>query len=96
MNFLKSIFHFIRTIILSLLLICLVIFMVNNREAATISLDPLPFTVETRMFLVMISFFLFGVLFGALACSKSLITKMFERFSDRKKIKKLEKQIAKN
>ncbi len=96
MNLLKSIFHLIRTIILTALLVCLVIFMINNRDIITIHLHPLPFDAETRVFLVMIIFFLLGLFFGLLACSKSIIKRLVEKFKDRKTIKKLEKQVAKN
>jgi uncharacterized integral membrane protein len=96
MNFLKSILRIIRTVILSLLLVCIVIFMVNNREAVTIHLYPLPFDVETRIFVVMIIVFLLGLLFGILSCSQSLIKRIFANLNDRRKIRKLEKQVTKN
>lgn len=96
LNFLKLIFRFAKTFILSLLLICLVIFMVNNRDAITIHTHPLPFEIETRVFVLMIFFFLFGMLFGFLAFSKNMIQKSISNFKDRLKIRKLEKQVAKN
>lgn len=96
MNFIKAILRLIRTIILSVILICLIVFMVNNRDAVTITLHPFPFDVDTRMFLVMLIFFLLGMFFGMLACSKSLIKRFIEKFKDSRKIKKLEKEIAKN
>lgn len=95
MNFIKSIFRIIRTVILSLLLVCIVIFMVNNRDVVTIHLHPLPFDVETRIFVVMIVVFLLGLLFGILACSQSLIKRIFANLNDRRKLRKLEKHVAK-
>ncbi len=95
LNFLKSTIRTIKTIILSLILICLIIFMVNNREDVTLHLFPLPFEIQTRVFMVMIFFFLFGMFFGMLACSKSLLTRIFTGFKDKQKIKKLEKEITK-
>ncbi len=95
LNFIRSIFRITRTVILSLLLICLVIFMVNNRDAITIHTHPLPFDIETRVFVLMIFFFLFGMLFGFLAFSQNMIRKSITNFQDRRKIKKLEKQVAK-
>jgi hypothetical protein len=41
----------------------------------------------------MISFFLFGFIFGILAVSKTLIRKYFENFSNQRQIKKLKKQL---
>ncbi len=96
MNFIKSILRIIRTVILSLLLVCIVIFMVNNRDTVTIHLHPLPFDVETRIFVVMIIVFLLGLLFGILSCSQSLIKRIFTNLNDRRKLRKLEKQVAKN
>jgi len=93
MNFLKSLFRFIRILVLTALLIALVIFMVNNRAPSTLVLYPLPFEIETRMFMVMISFFLLGLFFGILLCSKNIIKRIFENFKSRRKIKKLERQM---
>lgn len=73
----------------------LVIFMVNNRDTVTISTHPLPFEIETKVFLVMLFFFLFGMLFGFLAFSKNMIQSWLTNFRNRLKIRKLEKQIAK-
>ncbi len=96
LKFIKSLFGFTKTIILSILLICLVIFMVNNRDLITIHTHPLPFEIESRVYLVMLFFFLFGMSFGFLAFSKNMIAKTISNFKDRLKIKKLEKEIAKN
>jgi uncharacterized membrane protein YciS (DUF1049 family) len=95
MNFIKSVLHFIRTILATLLLIALIVFMIANRQTIEVSTYPLPYTIETRMFMVMIVCFLFGLLFGVLLCSKNLIKRIFENFQSRRKIKKLEEQIEK-
>jgi len=94
MNFIKSLFHFIRILILTTLLILLVIFMVNNRTPLVVSLSPLPFTIETKMFMVMISFFVLGLFFGILLCSKNIVKRIFENFKARRKIKKLQQQLS--
>jgi hypothetical protein len=94
-NFFKSVLRFAKTAILSLLLICLVIFMVNNRDIITIHAQPLPFEIEIRVFVLMIFFFLFGMSFGFLAFSKNMISGFLRNFKDRLKIKKLEKQVLK-
>jgi uncharacterized integral membrane protein len=93
MNFIKSIFRIIKTVILSLILICLVIFMVDNRDNLTIHLYPLPFEIETKAFLVMIVFFILGMIFGCLLFSKKLLSHTFEGWKDKYKIKKLEKKV---
>lgn len=91
-NFAKSLFKLTKTFILSLLLICMVIFMVNNRDVITIHTHPFAFEIETRIFLVMLFFFLFGMLFGFLAFSKNMIEKSISNFKDRWKIHRLEKK----
>ncbi len=67
--------------------------MSSNSDSIIITLYPLPFVVETRVFIIMISFFLFGFIFGILAVSKTLIRKYFENFSNQRQIKKLKKQL---
>jgi len=68
--------------------------MVNNRDAVTIHLHPLPFDIETRIFVVMIILFLCGLIFGLLACSQNIIKRIFSSLKDQNKIKKLEKQVV--
>jgi uncharacterized membrane protein YciS (DUF1049 family) len=94
LNFIKSIIQNIKTVLLSLVLICLVIFMVNNRQIVTLQLFPLPIEIDTRVFVLMFFFFLLGMFFGMLACTKSLLTRIFSNFRDKQKIKKLEKKIS--
>ena len=94
-NFIKSVLRTIRSIVLTAVLICLVIFMVNNREVATINFSPLPYNIETRVFLVMIAFFLLGMFFGFLAFSKNMLNNLASGFKTKNHIKKLEKQVAK-
>ncbi|OFW80469.1 MAG: hypothetical protein A3D15_03550 [Alphaproteobacteria bacterium RIFCSPHIGHO2_02_FULL_40_34] len=69
--------------------------MVNNRDVVNITFHPLPFAIETRMFLIMIAFFLCGLIFGIIVCSKSIIGYVIEKFRSGKKIKNLEKQMSK-
>ena len=94
MSFIKSLFRFLRSITLSALLICMVVFMVDNRDVITINMQPLPFEIKTRVFVLMISCFSLGLFFGALVCSPSIIKNFFRKISDRQKIKKLEKQLG--
>jgi len=69
--------------------------MVSNRDVIIIRFSPLPFEIETRVFMLMIGFFLFGLLFGFLAFSQNLISRIINGFKDKAKIKKLEKKVAK-
>ena len=95
LNLIKSIIRIIKTVLASVVLVVLVIFMVNNREIITIHLSPLSYNIETRIFLVMIFFFLFGMLFGFLAFSEKMINKSINNFQDLRKLKKLEKKVSK-
>lgn len=70
--------------------------MVNNRDAVTIHLHPLPFDIETRIFVVMIVLFICGLIFGLLACSQNILGRIIAGFQDKNKIRKLEKQVKKN
>ncbi len=96
MSLIRSILRTLRSVTLSLLLICLVIFMVDNRDPITINTNPLPFEIQTRVFVVMISCFVFGLVFGILTCSPTIVQNFFKRLGDRNKIKKLEKQVGNN
>ncbi len=91
MHFFKTIFKFIKSVIFLTFLTLLVIFLVNNRDKVTLHFTPLNFDIETRMFLVIMAFFLAGVVLGALIISKSLFKKTVENAKNRQKIKKLEK-----
>ncbi len=90
-SFFQSFFRIARSIFLTVALICVVIFMVYNRDLVTISLRPLPIEIETRIFVVMIFSFILGALFALLLCSKNFISSAFKHFSDQRKIKKLQK-----
>ncbi|MBU6140293.1 MAG: DUF1049 domain-containing protein [Proteobacteria bacterium] len=94
MNTVKSILRTLRSTILLLLLICMVVFMVDNRDVITINTNPLPFEIQTRVFVVMIFCFVLGLIFGILSCSPTIIQNFFRRLRDRNKIKKLEKQLG--
>lgn len=93
MKFLKSILKFIHTIFIFLFLILAIVFMVNNRDIMIIHLYPLPFEIETRAFIVMISCFILGLVFAVLIFSKTLIKNLFYKFSTNKKIKSLQDKI---
>jgi len=72
-TFFKSIFKKTKSVILGILLILLITFMVNNRDQITLHLFPLPFTIETRLFFIMIVCFLAGFLCALALLSRSMI-----------------------
>jgi uncharacterized membrane protein YciS (DUF1049 family) len=67
--------------------------MVNNRTPIDISFSPLPYKIETRIFLVMIFFFVFGMLFGFLAFSRNMLSNAISGFRTKRQLRKLEKQV---
>ncbi len=92
MTFLKSFVRIIKKIIALSALICFVTFIVNNRQEITIQLFPLPFEIQTRLFFVIITCFLLGLLFGAIIFSKTIFGHIITNFRNTRKIKSLEKK----
>lgn len=72
-SFFKSSFSIVKSIILGIFLICLITFMVNNRDQITLHLFPLPFTIETRLFFIMLVCFLAGLACGLALLSRNII-----------------------
>ncbi len=95
MQVINSIFKTIKSLILLFFLVCFVVFMVNNREAITLSIAPIPFKIETKLFIILIIFFVAGALFSFAILSHDLITKSLVNARNNFKIKKLEQQISK-
>jgi len=96
MNIFKSILRVITVVIKLLFLILVIIFMAQNSQSIDVTLYPFPFEMQTPAFVLMTLFFVFGVIFGVIICSKTIIKKSFEGFSNRRQIKKLQQQIQKD
>jgi len=94
MNYIKKFFNFLRNLILLGLLFILVIFMVSNRQTIDIDFSPLPFTASMRIFTLMISCFIIGVLITILILSQKFVKNFFNNYRNNNKIKKLQKQIS--
>ena len=93
MNIFKSILKFTAIAVKVLLLILVIIFMAQNSQSVDITLYPLPFEMQAPAFVVMTLFFVIGLIFGIIICSKAIIKKSFEGFSKSRQIKKLQEQI---
>jgi len=85
MNLIKSSFRITKAVILSVILICLIIFMVNNRDIITINFFPLPFGVETRVFFLMLICFLLGMICGLILFSQSMIKNMVNNWRNKRR-----------
>lgn len=94
MNYIKKFFNVLRNLILLSLLIILVIFMVSNRQTIDIDFSPLPFIASMRIFTLMLSCFLLGVLLTILILSQKFVKNFFNNYRNQNKIKKLQKQIS--
>lgn len=96
MNLIKSIYKYIKLAILIIFLTIVVTFCINNNYSVTISLNPLPYQMEIKLFLLVIIFFLIGVLTGFLTLSKSLIGSKINNIINSRKVEKLQNKISKN
>ena len=94
MKFIKNILKSIRDFLVTLLLILVIIFMINNREIIEVKFYPLPIDkIQTRTFFLMLIFYLLGLLTAILIYSNRLIKSSIRNFKQKNKIKKLENQI---
>lgn len=94
MKFIKNILKSIREIFVTLLLILVIIFMINNREIIEVKFYPLPIDkIQTRTFFLMLIFYLLGLLTAILIYSNRLIKSAIRNFKQKHQIIKLEKQI---
>ena len=91
LKLIKSTFKTIKSTIFAIILICAIAFMVNNREPITLHLFPLPFTIETRVFMIMITCFALGFACGLTLLSGNIIKNAINNFKNRKT--KIEKPV---
>ncbi len=94
MKILKNILKSIKGIIISLILVLVIIFMINNREIVEVSFDPLPINkIQTRIFFLMLTFYLLGLLTAIMIYSNKMIKSTIRNIKQNHQIKKLKKQI---
>ena len=94
MKFLKNLFNSIKSILVSLILVFVIVFMINNREIITINFNPLPFdSIETRLFVLMLFFYILGLVTAILIYSNSLIKSAIRNLKQKRQINKLQQQI---
>ena len=74
MKFLKNILKSIKGIIVSLILILVIVFMINNREIVEVTFDPLPFEkIQTRIFFLILISYLLGLITAIIIYSSNMI-----------------------
>lgn len=94
MKLLKNLFNSIKSILVSLILVFVIVFMINNREIITINFNPLPFDgIETRLFVLMLFFYILGLITAILIYSNSLVKSAIRNLKQKRQINKLQQQI---
>jgi|GEM_PF-1549523 uncharacterized membrane protein YciS (DUF1049 family) len=94
MKFLKNILKSIKGIIVSLILILVIVFMINNREIVEVTFDPLPFEkIQTRIFFLILISYLLGLITAIIIYSSNMIKSALRNIKQNHQIKKLKKQI---
>ena len=91
----RKVFRIIDKIIFILITAIIVVFCLNNNQIAQISLYPLPFEVETRLFIIVLMSIFGGVLIGFACSSISLTKERLKNFVGRYKIKFLQRKVDK-
>ena len=56
--------RFLRVFLGALLLLILIVFAVANKDAVTVSVEPLPFVIELPLYLLVFAVFFVGLVFG--------------------------------
>ncbi len=82
-------------IIFILIVSLIVVFCLNNNQVATISLQPLDYQIETRMFILILISVFGGILIGFALCSISLGKAKLKNFMNIWRIKSLQRKISK-
>lgn len=94
MKFLKNILKSIKGVIVSLILILVIVFMINNREIVEVTFDPLPFEkIQTRVFFLILISYLLGLITAIIIYSSNMIKSALRNIKQNHQIKKLKKQI---
>ena len=94
MKFLKNILKSIKGIIVSLILILVIVFMINNRAIVEVTFDPLPFEkIQTRIFFLILISYLLGLITAIIIYSSNMIKSALRNIKQNHQIKKLKKQI---
>lgn len=97
-NNMSKIFNIFKITCIFILILFMVFFSIRNSDLIKINFDFFPFshTIEIRVFLLIIFCFCTGFLCGISATSYSLILKYIENFKEKRKNKKLQKDLEKS
>lgn len=91
----KSLITIFKLLLLTTVIIYLANFVVNNDAYVTINLEPLPYEITTKIFIIMIGFFVAGLVVSLLISTPKNIACSFKEFNSERKIKSLNKKLIK-
>lgn len=78
-NFFRSLLLFCKKILGFFLLVFIITFLVKNRNTVNVNFWPFG-TLQTKMFVLMLGFYLFGIFTTLLIFSKQLLIAFFAKF----------------
>lgn len=80
----KIFISYLKITLITLILICTTLFLVNNRSIITVNFRPFPFpSFETRVFLLIIISYLAGLFTAIIIYSSGILKSWFEKFKNK-------------
>lgn len=95
LGILSYLWKIIKLVILLALIGFVSIFFINNSQNVSVSLNPFPYEMDIKLFLLITLFFVFGLLCGFLIGSKIILKNKISELRKKWEIKRLEKLIKK-
>jgi uncharacterized membrane protein YciS (DUF1049 family) len=89
----RAILNIANKIIFIAILAIVVVFCLNNHQPITLSLDPLPFEVETKIFIALLLTFFAGFFIGLFSCCIKISKEKLKNLGGNLKIKFLQSKI---
>ena len=90
-----KLFRIIDRIIFILITAIIVVFCLNNNQITQISLYPLPFEVQTRLFIIVLLAMSIGAMIGFCCSFASLTKERLKNFANKWRIKNLRQKVDK-
>ncbi len=91
----RTILRMIRKTIFIIVVALIMVFCLSNNQTVIISLKPLPFEIESQLFLVILLSFFIGIFIGFICSSLSLTKEKFKNYISGWRIKSLQNKIEK-
>jgi uncharacterized integral membrane protein len=91
----RTILRMIRKAIFIIVVALIMVFCLSNNQTVIISLKPLPFEIESQLFLVILLSFFGGIFIGFVCGAFALTKEKFKNFINGWKIKFLQRKVNK-